>query len=293
MLKELDIKGFGPFEVKDADKGEVTAVVATLGVVDRDGDVILPGAIPANSKVKLSGYGHDVVLQNAPPVGVGTINEVGDKAIFSGRFFLATERGREAFATVKELGQDGEWSFGFPKQVKTGELTDAWKSQGAKRIIKALLPVEASPVFIGAGRGTGTLNIKAAESLSDRMEAVHNALWARNDALGENADAEARWYAHEIFEDHVIVRGGAKMFKVLYTIAEDGTITLGESVEVEVVYQPIEEPADAKAAREEAESKAVADAQAKQLAEDMTAKANADAADLFDRIQRNLRKFAA
>jgi hypothetical protein len=161
---ELELKSLGPLEVKDAEQGAVEAVVATLGKVDRDGDVILPGALPAGgAKVKLSGYGHDVVLSRTAPVGKGLILEEGDRLVFKGRFFMTTERGREAFHTVKELGADSEWSFGFPPQVKTGALTPEMKAAGARRAIAGFSPVEASPVLVGAGFGTGTVSVKDGE----------------------------------------------------------------------------------------------------------------------------------
>ena len=163
-MSDLEMKSFGPFEIKSEDRGEVVAVVATLGVVDKDGDVIMPGAFPVGgSRVKLSGYGHDVVTEGKAPAGSGRIFEQDGKAVFEGKFFMSTMRGREAFLTTKELGTEGEWSFGFPRGVKTGEMTDEWRTKGAKRIITGLMPIEASPVFVGAGWGTGTLLTKAAE----------------------------------------------------------------------------------------------------------------------------------
>jgi hypothetical protein len=163
-MSDLEMKSFGPFEIKSEDKGEVVAIVATLGVVDKDGDVIQKGAFPpGGANVKLSGYNHDVIVGGAAPVGKGVVTEEGDHAIFRGKFFMSTERGREAFHTTKELGAEGEWSFGFPKAVKTGELSQEWKAKGAKRMIAGLTPIEASPVFVGAGWGTGTLLTKSAE----------------------------------------------------------------------------------------------------------------------------------
>lgn len=159
----LELKSFGTLEIKNVDQGEVCAVIATLGVVDKDGDVLLPGSFPESATVKMSGYGHDVILDGAAPVGKGTISVDGDKAVFTGRFFMSTARGAESFRTVKELGSDGEWSFGFPRSVETTKMTDEWKSKGARRLISKLMPIEASPVFIGAGHGTGTLYTKAKE----------------------------------------------------------------------------------------------------------------------------------
>lgn len=158
----LETKSFGALEIKDAAQGEVVAVVATLGVVDHDGDVLLPGSFPASSPVKMSAYGHSTVW-GEPPAGKGTIAVEGDKAIFRGKFFMSTELGREAFHTTKELGSEGEWSFGFPREVKTEELTTEWRAKGARRLIAKLMPIEASPVFRGAGVGTGTVSAKAKE----------------------------------------------------------------------------------------------------------------------------------
>lgn len=181
----LETKSFGPLDLKSDDRGEVVAIVATLGVVDRDGDVILRGAIPpGGSRVKLSGYNHDVVLEGKAPVGKGVISEEGDRAIFRGKFFLTTERGRQAFLTTKELGADGEWSLGFPKAtVKTGDLTADWQAKGARRVITSLTPIEASPVFIGAGRGTGTLSTKAADGDADAEKREALRIWERTQAL--------------------------------------------------------------------------------------------------------------
>ncbi len=182
--RELEMKSFGPFEIKSEDRGEVMAVVATLGVVDKDGDVILPGAFPpGGSKVKLSGYGHDVVTEGKAPVGKGVVYEENGQAIFKGQFFMSTQRGREAFHTTKELGAEGEWSFGFPKAVKTADLTDDWRAKGAKRVIAGLMPIEASPVFVGAGWGTGTLLTKSADEAPEAEAATEEPVETLTEAL--------------------------------------------------------------------------------------------------------------
>ena len=80
------MKSFGALQIKNAELGLVEAIVATIGVVDFDGDVLLRGCIPPGSKVKISSYNHSAVLDGAPPVGKGTISEVGNKAVLHGRF---------------------------------------------------------------------------------------------------------------------------------------------------------------------------------------------------------------
>jgi len=161
----IDTKTIEGFEIKDADRGEVIAVVSTLDVVDRDRDVILPGAIRDGATVKLSAYEHDVITEGKAPVGRGVVTIEGNRAILKAKYFMSTERGRDAFNTVKEMGPDSEWSIGFGRSVKTAPMTDEWKSKGAKRLISGLDLFEASPVFMGANGLTGTVSAKAASEI--------------------------------------------------------------------------------------------------------------------------------
>jgi hypothetical protein len=159
-VNEPEFKALGLLEVKDDERGEVEAIVATLGVVDRDGEVITAGAIKNGSKVKLSSYGHDIVFMSQAPVGKGALKVEGDKVVFRGSFFMTTQRGVEAFRTLKELGEDQEWSFGF--KVMGSEMPDEeWTKKGAWRILTKLDSFEVSPVLRGAGIGTGTREVKA------------------------------------------------------------------------------------------------------------------------------------
>lgn len=182
---DMEIKGFGAFEVKDADKGEVEAIVATLNVVDRDKDVFLPGALPAESKVHISDYRHSVVFDGAAPVGKGLLTVEGDLAIFRGAYLMGTERGREAFHLVKGLGQDIDWSFGFPRDYQTAPVTKEWQAKGARRLIAAgVKPFEVSPVRVGGGVGTRTLAAKEAKMETN----IHRVVCDCGRVLGESPD---------------------------------------------------------------------------------------------------------
>lgn len=159
----LVLKTFGAFEVKDAEKGLVEAIIATLGVVDKDEDIIRADAIPDGAKVSMSAYGHDAVYGDAP-AGKGALNVDGNKLVFTGRMFLATTRGRDTFEVLKEMGADQQWSFGF--RILGWEVpSEAEKKQGARRILTKLDAFEVSPVIIGAGVGTRTVGVKAAEDV--------------------------------------------------------------------------------------------------------------------------------
>jgi hypothetical protein len=165
----MNRKTISRVEVKDEDRGEVAAVFSTLGVIDSDGDVTLPGAFEDGAKVRISAYGHkswDGVL----PVGKGSIREVGDEAIMTGRFFLDTPAGAETFTVVKELSADGlqEWSYGYdPVEFSFGEQDDR-----PVRFLSKLKVHEVSPVLLGAGVGTRTLTVKSGMKFGEHIEAV-------------------------------------------------------------------------------------------------------------------------
>lgn len=185
----LVLKGLGTMEIKDADEGRVEAVIATLGVVDRDSDVITTDAIKSGAKVKMSGYGHDA-MWGGTPVGKGAIFVDGNKAVFKGQLFLSTARGKEIFSVLKEMGTDQEWSFGF--RVMGSEVPDEdWTKKGARRILTKLDAFEVSPVMIGAGVGTRTLAVKEADDAAQQAAAVEAAERTAREAA-EAAAAEAK-----------------------------------------------------------------------------------------------------
>lgn len=159
--RTIEHKAFESFEIKDAEKGDVEACVATTGVVDRDGDIIAPGAIMDGTKVAMSSYGHDAVF-GAMPVGKGALAVVGNKVMFKGRLFMNTQGGRETFNVLKEMGPDQEWSFGF-HVMDAQSPSDAQMKQGCNRVLMKLGAFEVSPVIMGAGIGTGTTAVKQAD----------------------------------------------------------------------------------------------------------------------------------
>ena len=138
----------------DGEPGEFSAVFATLNVIDKDGDVTLPGAF-GEQKVLVEPWNHNYT---APPVGKGLIHEVADEAIVDGKFFLDTAGGAEHYAVVKEVGDQQEWSYTF-------NVLDAERGtfEGEPVIfLKRLDVVGVSPVTRGAGIGTRTTAVKSA-----------------------------------------------------------------------------------------------------------------------------------
>lgn len=150
-------------------EGRVTAIIATLGTVDSDGDIIAPGAIPSGTSVPISAYGH-ASWSGALPVGRGVVTEEGDRVVVRGQFFLDTLAGRETFTALSHLAELQEWSFGFLPRLWhaeriAGELV---------RVLDRLDIFEVSPVLVGAGVGTRTVE------LAERREQLELA-WIEQD----------------------------------------------------------------------------------------------------------------
>jgi len=166
-------KSIGRVTIKDATAGEVSAVIATLDVVDHDGDVVLKGAVDDGAKVVISAYGHQS-WDGELPVGVGTVKEIGSELVFDGRFFMQTPHGSATFETVKELSAEDlqEWSFSL-EEVESERGTRGGKSVN---LIKAVTIKEVSPVLRGAGINTRTLATKGIKALaSDTRQALSDA----------------------------------------------------------------------------------------------------------------------
>jgi hypothetical protein len=208
-MKDIAIKSFCAFEIKDAEKGIVEAIVATLGVVDKDEDIIRPDAIPEGAKVSMSSYGHDAVF-GARPVGKGTIVVVGNKAVFKGRVFLATTDGRDTFECLKEMEGDQEWSFGF--RILGAEVpSEEERKMGARRILTKLDPFEVSPVIVGAGVGTRTVGVKGAD-VPVPDPAIEAARLAAEEAERAAAQAETERVAL-LAKQHAINDGADRLFR--------------------------------------------------------------------------------
>lgn len=146
-------------EIKDASKGEVDLVFATFNVVDKDGDVTIPGAFQDGLKVPVSAYGH-TSWEGALPVGIAELSQTQREAQAKARFFMDTPDGAATFKTVQRLHKEGlgDWSYGYrPKDYSFGEF------EGQQvRFLKTVDVDEISPVLVGAGIGTRTLNAKGA-----------------------------------------------------------------------------------------------------------------------------------
>jgi hypothetical protein len=135
--------------------GEVLAIIATIGVVDSDGDVVTPSTFEDGWEVPVAYWGH---TYGQPPLGKARIevNESAREVRARCRFFIETQAGNEAVQTIMLMGEHGEWSWGF-KVLES----HAGKLNGKRcRFLDAIELLEVSPVIKGASVGTRTIDAK-------------------------------------------------------------------------------------------------------------------------------------
>jgi len=141
-------------------EGKVEAVFSVFNTIDSDNDVVQPKSIR-------SGYGDKGVTMVwahdwSKPIGRGKIIQDDVNAKFVGEFNMNTASGREAYETVKAMGDLQQWSFGF--EVLDSEIGTFTKDNGDSqevRYLKDLKVWEVSPVLVGANQETYTMAIKA------------------------------------------------------------------------------------------------------------------------------------
>ncbi len=148
-FKELDDTGVG------------LAKIATLNVVDSDGDLTLPGAFGEQEVSVLPAHNWGVHA-----IGKAQVFEIGDEVLAKFRLNLNTQAGRDWHQTMlfdlKEGKPVQQWSYGFViKETSFREMPDV----GQVRVLEKVLVYEISPVLVGAGEGTGTLAMKTSKPL--------------------------------------------------------------------------------------------------------------------------------
>lgn len=152
----------GGASLKSSGHGQVTAMFCRFNVIDHDGDIVLPTAFTNGQEVVMA-WAHDWNRI----IGKGKIRVMPEGAYFDGKFFLETDAGREAYKTVKAMGELSEWSWGF--RVLKHQYVNI-EGETVRQIERAEV-FEVSPVLKGAGVGTHTVAIKrgrtAARSLPE------------------------------------------------------------------------------------------------------------------------------
>lgn len=98
-------------------------------------------------------------------------------------------------------------------------------------------------VAVRQSKETAVKEMQADGSVEDRLSQISRAWEQRAGQTPQVTPSYAGGYVSATFDDHIIVKDGEQCVKVPYTIAEDGTVTFGEPVEVKMVYEPITEAA--------------------------------------------------
>lgn len=166
----------------------VRAVVATLGRVDADGDLTLPGYFGRQDVQVVPVHNWEHV-----PIGKGQVYEQGDQAIADLKVNLAIPQARawwEAFKfDLEHPPALQQFSYGYT--VKTG---GTFEGRFGGRKVRFLQPLkdgspgavlhEVSPVLLGAGVSTGLLEVSAPAAASgpdpDEIAAREFARYVRN-----------------------------------------------------------------------------------------------------------------
>jgi len=165
---EIDLRDLGldparidpsRFDPKAADRaGTIVATFATLGVVDADGDVIVPSAIADGIEVLFGSWNHSSVTGSVLPIGRGRIVNDGRTAKIHATVF-DTPDARAEIAVIRGLASVAQYSFAFRVLDFSTDYKELEQFPGARRILKSLDVYEVSAVYAGAGVQTGTDSI--------------------------------------------------------------------------------------------------------------------------------------
>ena len=153
-----------------ADEGRILALFSVEGVVDRDDEMIAPGAIPDGVEVPILQWGH---AKTAPPIGKGRIVRDGTSLYIDGMIFLNTAAGRDAYEVLKSLGPVQKWSFGFLVGKRWTERIDGKNV----RVLADITPLEVSPVVAPAMPLTRTVAVKEVAAASPNKVKLLRLMW--------------------------------------------------------------------------------------------------------------------
>jgi HK97 family phage prohead protease len=154
-LKEQKAKDLLSF---DEAEGKVSAVFSVFNEIDSDGDVVLPKSIRSGygDKGVVMCWGHDW----KHIIGKGVIRNEENQAVFHGEFNMNTTAGKEAYETVKAMGDIQQWSFGFEVNDSERGMFTKDGQETEVRFLKDVKVWEVSPVLVGANQNTHTLAVK-------------------------------------------------------------------------------------------------------------------------------------
>jgi hypothetical protein len=217
---ETERKSITLHDLKLSDTGEFSALFAPFNKIDLQGDLTLPGAF-GKQNVVISAYGHGSSMGMALPVGKGSISDGETGGIVKGKFFLDTQGGKDTYTVVKELGDLQEWSYSLPEIDYEMRTID----DRSVRVLKRIKVKEVSPVMMGAGIDTHTLDVKSAVGVHHTK--TDTGAWDAGAAKKNlKMDASASYYksAHAWFESgaDLTLKGSYKF--IHHFVSSDGDV---------------------------------------------------------------------
>lgn len=156
QLKEMDEAGTG------------VARIATLDVIDHDGDIVVKGAFGEQNVLVLPSHQWGNI-----PLGRARVFEKGREVLAEFQLNLDTAQGTEWHKALLFDFKRGDplqqWSYGFI--VEKASFREE-EGVGRVRILEQIEVHEVSPVVLGAGIGTGTLAVKGKQTFEKQLDAV-------------------------------------------------------------------------------------------------------------------------
>jgi len=174
--------------IKEMDeKGQGLALLANMADVDKDGDTYSKGAFAWKS----GGQWAPIVPAHnwkEMPFGKARVFENGDEAVAELKLNLETHAGRDWHAALKFDLETGspvqQWSYGYDV------LDFANENRGGQKVrnLKKLGVLEVSPVIVGAGKGTRTLEMKGVSFKESDFAAILEELQTMAKAIDANPE---------------------------------------------------------------------------------------------------------
>ena len=185
-------------QIKDVlDSGMVLACFSTMGVIDKDGDLTLPGFIGKQNVTMLPAHDWKHV-----PIGKGVTREAGDQVLADLKMNLDIPAAKDWHSALvfdmKNPPALQQYSYGFT--ILDGGSSDGGEV-GGQKAYRTLRPTpdatpgccvhEVSPVLVGAGENTATLAAKSAR-FGDEIETALAAVEATTHRAKSLADLRAK-----------------------------------------------------------------------------------------------------
>lgn len=142
------------------ESGRITALVARIGVTNKNKMKLLPGVLGGSGRqnIIVSKWNHDsVFMGGSQPVGSGEVYEEEGYIRMDAQLFMDTQGGKETFSMLKGLGSMAEYSVSVHHDGQEFEVVregDDFIREVSYGAIK-----EVSPVDMGADRYTKTMDL--------------------------------------------------------------------------------------------------------------------------------------